>query len=374
MRDDRAIVRLQAETADSSTGRSFVTCYFKTAAATFGISQTIFSYIAKKTALFYSFLKVLVRLFRPLFFRSVRINRPDLLRVKGPLLISANHPDSFLDAVLLDSLFAQPIWSLARGDVFKNKFITRILTAIKILPVYRVSEGVENLSTNYETFDSCKEIFQKQGLVLIFSEGICVNEWHLRPLKKGTARLAISSWRDEIPLSILPVGINYNSFTRFGKEVIINIGEPIALSEFTLTGNEGKNIQLFNELLTRRLQPLVFEIDRNDEKTKTELFERPPSLFKKIILTIPAVFGWLLHQPLYVPIRRFAVKKAYHTGHYDSVLAALLFITYPFFLAIVALILFIFTGKAVLVLLVMVLPLLGWCYLQHGSSGKGRQV
>ena len=56
-------------------------------------------------------------------------------------------------------------------------------------------------------------------LYSIFSEGKCINEWHLRPLKKGTARLAISSWEENIPLEVLPVGINYSSFRRFGKNV-----------------------------------------------------------------------------------------------------------------------------------------------------------
>ena len=72
---------------------------------------------------------------------------------------------------------------------------------------------------NYETFAACKEIFKKDGIVLIFSEGRCINEWHLRSLMKGTARLAISSWEDGIELVILPTGINYQSFNVFGKNI-----------------------------------------------------------------------------------------------------------------------------------------------------------
>jgi 1-acyl-sn-glycerol-3-phosphate acyltransferase len=140
-----------------------------------------------------------------IFCRRVIINKPTLLKEKGPLLLASNHPNSFLDSVIIDTLFEQPIWSLARGDVFKNKFATRILTAMKILPVYRTSEGVENLSTNYKTFDSCVELFRRDAIVMIFSEGKCINEWQLRPLKKGTARLAIKAWEENIPLKVLPV-------------------------------------------------------------------------------------------------------------------------------------------------------------------------
>ncbi len=72
------------------------------------------------------------------------------------------------------------------------------------------------------------DIFRRNGTVQIFSEGKCVNEWHLRPLKKGTARLAISSWENNIPLNVLPVGINYSAFRKFGKNIYINFGEIIS--------------------------------------------------------------------------------------------------------------------------------------------------
>jgi 1-acyl-sn-glycerol-3-phosphate acyltransferase len=114
-----------------------------------------------------------------IFCRRIIVNKPAMLKKQGPLLLASNHPNSFLDAIILDILFEQPIWSLARGDVFKNKFISRVLTALKMFPVYRVSEGVENLNINYETFESCKKLFHQKGLVLIFSEGKCINEWHL---------------------------------------------------------------------------------------------------------------------------------------------------------------------------------------------------
>ena len=151
-----------------------------------------------------------------------------MLQIEGPLLIASNHPNSFLDAVIIATVFNKPVYSLARGDVFTNKFYSKILQSLNILPVYRISEGAENLEHNYSTFDDCKKLFKNNGIVLIFSEGSCSNEWHLRPLKKGTARLAFSCWQDNIPLNILPVGINYNSFRSFGKIVKLNFGNIIS--------------------------------------------------------------------------------------------------------------------------------------------------
>src|SRR5689334_8426071 len=147
-----------------------------------------------------------------IYCRKILINIPEVLKDKGPLLLAANHPNSFLDGMILTTLFDEPVYSLARGDAFKQKRVDRILRSLQLLPVYRTSEGVENLGHNYTTFAACRETFEKGGIVLIFSEGRCENEWKLRPLKKGTARLAITSWEKNIPLRVIPTALNYSSF------------------------------------------------------------------------------------------------------------------------------------------------------------------
>ena len=183
-----------------------------------------------------------------------------MLKETGPLLLACNHPNSFLDGVIFDTLFKHSIYTLARGDVFQKPFYIRLLTAVKLLPVYRISEGAENLGINYETFAACKKIFNAGGIVLMFSEGKCINEWHLRPLKKGTARLAIASWNENIPLRVLPVGLNYSSFRRFGKNLFINFGEIIESKDLETASSDGARNQSFNMILEQQLKQLVFEI------------------------------------------------------------------------------------------------------------------
>lgn len=288
-----------------------------------------------------------------------------MLKEKGPLLLACNHPNSFLDSVILDVLFKEPIWSLARGDAFINPLVNRLLKSLRILPVYRTSEGVENLSENYKTFDACLEIFKKNGLVMIFSEGKCINEWHLRPLKKGTARLAMNSWEKDIPLSILPVGINYSSFSRIGKNIFINFGTVISKKDFDWKNSDGLRHQLFNEKLVAQLQPLVFEIEKANKKRQKELLEIKISRLKKIVLAIPAMLGWLIHAPLYLPIRKFIRSKTRYNDHSDSVMMGMLLITYPAYLLIIVLLLFFFIIKSWWVfLLLLLLPFTVWSYMQ----------
>jgi 1-acyl-sn-glycerol-3-phosphate acyltransferase len=314
--------------------------------------------------LLYQALKPVVRLAMLIFCRRIIINKRENLKRKGPLLLACNHPNSFLDAAILNDLFKHPVYSLARGDVFKKPFYSRLLNALRILPVYRTSEGVENLGINYETFTECRKIFEKDGIVLIFSEGRCFNQWHLRPLMKGTARLAFSSWEENIPVEVLPVGINYSSFRRFGKNIIINFGEIISKDDFDIAEPDGKRYQAFNDKLQRQLQQLVFEIDKDDLVKQKLLLEKKPSFIAKVILFIPAVIGWLLHAPLYLPIKNFTIKKTSNNDHHDSILIALLLAVYPIYLLLITALAVIVTKKLYLLGLILLLPCTAWAYTQ----------
>jgi 1-acyl-sn-glycerol-3-phosphate acyltransferase len=327
-------------------------------------SSAISSYIHPKTTLLYQVLKIVSRLAIRIYCRKIIINKPELLQLKGPVLLAANHPNSFLDSVIIDTIFEQPVWSLARGDAFKKKFFARILQSLKILPVYRTSEGVENLSENYKTFEACIALFRDNGLVTIFSEGKCINEWHLRPLKKGTARLAIKAWEENIPLTVLPVALNYNSFTRFGKNMFINFGEPITVKDIHIKEPDGLRYQAFNKLLQQELAAGVWEINKNDRIAQKARLEIQIAAWKKILLAIPAAAGWLLHLPLYMPVRQFVWKRTRDNDHFDSVMTGLLLLIYPFYLLLLTLIPVLLSGCWYWTGLLFLLPFTAWAFVQ----------
>jgi 1-acyl-sn-glycerol-3-phosphate acyltransferase len=284
-----------------------------------------------------------------------------MLYEKGPLIIAANHPNSFLDAIVVATLFKNPVYSLTRGDAFNGKLITGLLKSLNMLPVYRISEGIENLDSNYSTFDECQEIFRREGIVLIFSEGNCINEWHLRPLKKGTARLALSAWQQNIPLKILPLGINYSSFRTFGKNLFLNFGKIIAGEEVYTDLSDGKAINEFNEKLQQQLQGLVYEIDKNDKKKLAKYFYLQQLFLKRFLLFLPAVAGYIIHFPLYYLIDLLIKNKA--NDHYDSIMTALLFTLYPFYILAITLITFFTTHSAISFFLLLFIPFTALCLL-----------
>jgi 1-acyl-sn-glycerol-3-phosphate acyltransferase len=314
--------------------------------------------------LLYSFTKILARLALPLYCRDISINKKQLLQEKGPLLLAVNHPNSFLDAIILCTLFDGTVYSLARGDAFKNKMAACLLYLFKMFPVYRVSEGVENLEENYKTFEHCKDIFRKNGIVLIFSEGRCVNEWHLRPLKKGTARLAISSWEEGIDLKVLPVAINYSSFKKFGKNIKLFFGDMISQDQIDYKDSHGSAIKQFNETLKPQLSEYVFEIDPADKETLRKKFYVKQPVIKQMLLLVPAAIGYILHAPLYLFITWITDLLVKEDGHYDSKIVGALFIAYPVALLLFCFALFSLNGSWFSFLGLFILPFTAWSYVQ----------
>ncbi len=279
------------------------------------------------------------------------------------MLLACNHPNSFLDGIILTTLFEKNIYSLARGDAFRKPWHGRVLRWIHLLPVYRTSEGVENLGHNYSTFEACKDVFREKGIIVIFSEGRCINEWHVRPLKKGTARLATSAWEDGIDLTVLPVGFNYNSFRNFGKNVIINFGKPIRREEVMLHKTDGRMFLRFNEELKESLQQLVFEIDSKDKETISNKMSVTVHPLKKLLLLVPAVAGFLLHAPLYFPAKAITGRH-FNNDHFDSALVSMLLLAYPLYIILIAILTGILLNWTLGLAVLLLLPFSAWSCVQ----------
>ena len=126
-----------------------------------------------------------------------------------------------------------------------------------MMPMYRLSEGKEYLGDNDDTFRKCIELFRQGEIVLIFSEGLCIHQKQLLPLKKGTGRLAQKAWGDNMDVTVVPVGITYNNFDKFGKIVKVNIGTPVQKEELPQDATEGLFLKEFNRILSEKLNRLL---------------------------------------------------------------------------------------------------------------------
>ncbi|MDE3251343.1 MAG: 1-acyl-sn-glycerol-3-phosphate acyltransferase [Bacteroidota bacterium] len=298
----------------------------------------------------YSLVKILVRLAVRIFCRRIEIQGHRYLETAGPLLIVANHPNSFLDAIIIGAFFEKKVHFLARGDAFHKPWHNFLLRLLHMIPVYRLSEGRENLSLNEKAFQQSSEILQKGGVVLIFIEGICVHKHELQPFKKGAARIAFEN-RSLKGLRVLPAGIAYDSFERFGKNISLQICPPFSVHELMPYPEEVRNYKQFNSVLYETLKVHI----RVPPKEK----KRPVQT--RILFFLPALAGYVLHAPLYYPLRNFIRKKTRGTVFYDSVLMGALLLLYPLYLLILFLLLASFGASLQPILVLLLLhPLLAW--------------
>lgn len=203
------------------------------------------------------------------YYRRVIIDGLSNLPKEGPVIVASNHPNSFLDAILLGCYLPRSLHFIARSDVFNAPWKRWILHNLQMIPIYRLQEGIENLDKNKETFQRCYDVLRRNSVINIYAEGICVQEKRLRKLKKGTARIALEYVSQyNAPLAVVAVGLNYMEPRKFRKELIIGVSQPFNALEFKeeYKQNPAVAINAFNELLTRRFRTQVIHIeDRQQE-------------------------------------------------------------------------------------------------------------
>lgn len=171
------------------------------------------------------------------FYGEYIVNGRENIPEKGPVIFASNHLNALMDALAVISTLPHkvPIVYLARADYFKNKKIAKILRFFKILPAFRMRDGVGNLEKNHGIFEECVDVLDHNNALGIMPEGVQSGLRKLRPLVKGIFRIAFTAQQkyDTQPgVKIVPIGIDYEDFEKYGKHIIINIGKPIEVSDY----------------------------------------------------------------------------------------------------------------------------------------------
>lgn len=289
----------------------------------------------------YRIIKPFIRIALYFFFRKIHVSYSTVYAIKGPVLITANHPNSFLDAILIGAYFKKPIHFLARGDAFKKPVHRFLLGLLNMIPIYRLSEGKENLYLNEYAFKASQKVLQNEGIVLIFIEGICLLTNQLQPFKKGAARIALD-YKGKKPLQILPLGIAYNRFNTWGSTVQIIPGEPLPVESLFPFNDRAKNMRHFNDCIRQAMNPLI-KLPENEKPTQDALVKFLGQL------------GFVIHSWIFQWLFVIVVKKTRNTVFHDSVLFASLFLFYPLLMVIIAIWVIYFFGWLIFLPLLMLL-------------------
>ena len=243
-----------------------------------------------------------------IFCPQVRIEGADLMTTRGPLLIVANHPDSFLDAIILGAYYPRKLHFLARGDVFRKPLYGFLLRSIGMIPIHRAREGREHLHLNESTFQESVEVLRRGDGLLIFIEGICLLTHEIQPFKKGATRILESAQAAGIQPMVHVVGLGYSDFRAFGKVI------HVAIESFT--------------------EQAVFDHARHRldfNAAVRELMVRLVRVPDEVVVLRKGLF-YYLNLPFFRLVSDYVWSRTAGTVFYDSVLFGVLLFTYPIYL------------------------------------------
>ncbi len=242
--------------------------------------------------MFYQFAKVVITFMLRLFFRRIYVSGTEHISSKKPQLLASNHPNGFIEPLVMACFFPKPLYFLVRGDVFDNALIRPILRATNQIPIFRFRDGFSRLRENTGTMEESIQVLLDRKNLLIFAEGGTESIKKLRPLQKGIARIAfqVLEKNPQLPLEILPVGVNFTYPTRFGEEVMLCVGPPIQVSSYYPLYLEDKNKatdQLLSDIYTQ-MKPQIIHLE---DQHRIHVFEKLVSVWRS-----------KFNEPFYAPV------------------------------------------------------------------------
>jgi 1-acyl-sn-glycerol-3-phosphate acyltransferase len=204
--------------------------------------------------------------------------RHNLDNLRGPRIISANHPH-WADAAIMPQLIQAPCRYMAHG---------RVMSALGgLLGVYLSKKGV--FAANDGIYDggvrtraAAVEMITNNENIVILPEGLTNFSPKMGPVKNGTVIIArTAAAKIGKPVSILPCYIRYGkypgawlsrfdrqtqffmvllAFPIFRRKAVVVVGEPISTDEFTVATATGERRPMTDDeasaLLKQRIESL----------------------------------------------------------------------------------------------------------------------
>jgi 1-acyl-sn-glycerol-3-phosphate acyltransferase len=228
----------------------------------------------------YYFLKILTSIFYRVFYSIEEKNAEKVNSIKGAVVLAPNHSNAFIDPIIVGILLKQKVRFFARGDVFKSNFSKWILNILNVSPIYRMSEGgISAVKKNDATIEECKMRIARKETIMLFPEGICIQQKRITPLRKGLAKIVFAAaeetdFNDEI--MIVPVGINYTAASKFRSKVLIEFGDTISIKNYKekYVADKARTINEFTAQLQPKLEEVNIVINQTEnEKLAEEIVE-----------------------------------------------------------------------------------------------------
>jgi 1-acyl-sn-glycerol-3-phosphate acyltransferase len=197
----------------------------------------------------------------------------------GPVLVTANHPNSLVDPLVIFHTAGRPTRPLAKAPLFEQALVGTVLRGLGGLPVYRRQDDAALMHLNERTFDAAIEALLEGGAVQIYPEGRSHSEPSLSPLRTGAARIALmaehrSGWT--LGLRIQPVGLTYTRKHAFRGKAIAAFGKPFEVADLRARyeHDERDAVRELTARMQRALEALTLNFDHPEDAELVDVAER----------------------------------------------------------------------------------------------------
>ncbi|MCF0175182.1 MAG: 1-acyl-sn-glycerol-3-phosphate acyltransferase [Bacteroidales bacterium] len=186
----------------------------------------------------------------------------------GSIIDSPNHANCLMDALVILRSEHRATCFVARADIFRNPKVAKFLTFLRIMPIMRKRDGLEEVAKNDEIIENSIQILRHGMPFCIMPEGAHQAKHSMLPLGKGIFRIALGTLENfDDKLYIQPIGLEYTDYFHFRNDLLITYGRPIDITAVKAENPDTPAPVLINQLkaeLTERIRELILYIP-NDE-------------------------------------------------------------------------------------------------------------
>ena len=210
----------------------------------------------------YAFLRHYVDAVLKLSYKRIRYTGLENIPTDGAVIYAPNHANALMDALIILAMDPKPKVFVARADIFRNRTLAKIFKFLKIMPIMRMRDGINEVKKNNEIMEKAVDVLKDKIPFCIFPEGQHLAKHSAQPLSKGIFRIAFQAMElmGDTPLYIVPVGLQYGNFFRFRSTVRVEAGKPINVGEFLKAHAEftpQEQMNMLKDDLSGRIKSLI---------------------------------------------------------------------------------------------------------------------
>jgi 1-acyl-sn-glycerol-3-phosphate acyltransferase len=211
----------------------------------------------------YKAVRIYVKIGLFFLFKKVLVYGKENIPKKGAVIFIGNHQNALIDALLVPTTNSRDVHFLTRASAFKIGIVSQILRSLKMIPVFRIRDGIRKMEKNVEVFEQCIEILKLEKGIQIFAEGDHHLERRIRPFKKGFARIILGALQKypDLAIYIVPIGINYDSHLNFPSSTSVYYGKPIIANQYINARNPDLKFTEITNQVSNALKNLTLHIE-----------------------------------------------------------------------------------------------------------------